>query len=77
MHRIMLVATFAIALVGPADAAKKKHHVRTERPVAMEYQSFQRHQEFSNHPRWAAPQQCFTDEGYGRYTPCEGGGRGY
>ena len=24
-------------------------------------------------PVWGAPQQCFTDEGYGRYWPCGAG----
>ena len=27
-------------------------------------------------PPWAMPNECFTDEGYGRYTPCDRGGRG-
>lgn len=26
-------------------------------------------------PPWAMPNECYTDEGYGRYTPC-GVGRG-
>jgi hypothetical protein len=21
-------------------------------------------------PPWAMPNECYTDEGYGRYTPC-------
>jgi hypothetical protein len=27
-------------------------------------------------PPWAMPNECFTDEGYGRFTPCDRGGRG-
>ena len=74
MHRILLAIAFATALAGSADAATKRkhHHVRVERPVAME----QRYQRFPNRPPWAAPQQCFTDEGYGRFTTCDNGGKG-
>ena len=78
MQRILLAAALTTALVGSADAAtKKKRHVRAEGPVTIEQQQFQRYQEFPNRPRWAASQQCFTDDGYGRYTPCESGGKGY
>jgi hypothetical protein len=24
----------------------------------------------ANRPAWAAPWQCVTDDGYGRYLPC-------
>jgi hypothetical protein len=27
-------------------------------------------------PPWAMPNECYTDEGYGRFTPCDRGGRG-
>jgi hypothetical protein len=78
MHRILLATALAAALGSSAQAAtKNKHRVRAEHPVAMQQQPFQRYQEFPNRPRWAAPQQCFTDDGYGRYTPCEGGGKGF
>ena len=76
MHRLLLAAAFATALAGSAEAGTKKdHHVRAQRPVATE-----RAQAFTpanTRPAWAAPQQCFTDDGYGRFTPCEGGGKGY
>lgn len=26
-------------------------------------------------PPWAMPNECYTDEGYGRFTPCSLGGR--
>jgi hypothetical protein len=25
-------------------------------------------------PVWRGPNECFTDEGYGRFTPCDAGG---
>src|SRR4051794_20626450 len=27
-----------------------------------------------NRPYWASPMECYFDEGYGRFTPCTGGG---
>ena len=27
----------------------------------------------ANRPVWAAPQQCYTDDGYGRFLPCDVG----
>lgn len=27
-------------------------------------------------PAWRSPYECYSDEGYGRYTPCSGGGGG-
>jgi hypothetical protein len=29
---------------------------------------------FPNRPYWASPMECYFDEGYGRFTPCTGGG---
>lgn len=29
--------------------------------------------EFVNRPNHASPYQCWNDEGYGRYTPCDAG----
>jgi hypothetical protein len=28
---------------------------------------------YPSRPAWAAPWQCFTDEGYGRFRPCDAG----
>jgi len=28
---------------------------------------------YPSRPPWAAPWQCFTDEGYGRFRPCDAG----
>ena len=69
-----LAAALAISLVGTvtADAAKRqKRHFRAVHaaPIAMQ-------QIYPNRPIWAAPGQCFSDEGYGRFTPCDVGGRG-
>jgi hypothetical protein len=78
MYRTLLATALATALIGTvsADAAtRNKHHPRAARAVQLQHPSA--YPEFPSRPRWAAPQQCFTDDGYGRYTPCEGGGKGY
>jgi hypothetical protein len=80
MHRLaFLTATAGIVLsgFGSADAAtrhKAKHHAQP--PAARQAPVIPRDVS-TNRPRWASPQQCFTDDGYGRFTPCEGGGKGY
>jgi hypothetical protein len=28
---------------------------------------------FAKRPAWAAPQQCLSDDGYGRFLPCDVG----
>lgn len=30
---------------------------------------------FPTRPAWAAPGECFTDDGYGRFRSCSAGGR--
>jgi hypothetical protein len=76
----VLIGAIALSLTaGVAQAAyKAKHKVRVVRhhaavvpaiaadPYAAYYRSGPR-------PPWAAPWQCFTDEGYGRYRPSEAG----
>ncbi|HKS62873.1 MAG TPA: hypothetical protein VJT13_14315 [Xanthobacteraceae bacterium] len=80
MHRIVFVVIASVTSLGTtatADAAarhKVKHHTR---PFAAQTAPSYGQAAWPNRPRWAAPQQCFTDDGYGRFTPCEGGGKGY
>ncbi|MBX6426944.1 MAG: hypothetical protein IRZ09_13600 [Variibacter sp.] len=31
---------------------------------------------YPSRPYWAAPGECFLDDGYGRFRPCSGGGDG-
>lgn len=69
---IGLAAAVLLAGVGTADAAKQQKQYKAYRaPVAayvpaVPYASPAR-------PPWAAPWQCFTDEGYGRFRPCDAG----
>jgi hypothetical protein len=76
----VLIAAIALALTaGVANAAHKTHkrklvrhhHPVIVRPVAPDpYTAYNR---AGPRPPWAAPWQCFTDEGYGRYRPCDAG----
>jgi hypothetical protein len=79
MIRNLLFAAIAMSLVAPvaADAAsaKKKHRshqyahagfdVPAQAPAGLRRRG----------PPWAMPNECFYDEGYGRWSPCGGRGR--
>lgn len=75
MLRIALIAavTLSFASLDAADAAskRKRQHVQAmpvhATPVAPATRT--------PGPIWAGPGECYTDEGYGRYTAC-GAGRG-
>jgi hypothetical protein len=78
MGRNLLLGAIAIGLVLPiasADAAKRKRrsyeyghqyglrvYQAPQAPVALRHRG----------PPWAMPNECFTDEGYGRWAPCGG-----
>ena len=69
MHRILIAAAFVTAMIGTADAAGRHKHGRgTYAPPA--YVHVVRPPQVG--PIWAGPNQCWTDEGYGRYAPCNG-----
>lgn len=73
MNRILVVTAVALSLAGTvatADAGSRKKetryyqhphsHMMWSGPVAMR-----------RGPPWAGPNQCFVDEGYGRYSSCD------
>ena len=73
----LLIAAIALSLTtGVANAAHKKHRTKIVHryPVVVPvvpadpYIAYYR---AGPRPLWAAPWQCFTDEGYGRYRPCD------
>jgi hypothetical protein len=76
MNAKLLIAAamaFSLAAVGAADAAHKhkRKKVRVVAPVAaMPYAPYGAR---TPGPVWAQPNECYTDEGYGRYTPCGAG----
>ena len=70
MHRLALFVAVVIAGMSPAEAAARhKHKVRA--PGAQSVPVMQ--PAFANRPTWAAPQQCYTNDGYGRFLPCDVG----
>jgi hypothetical protein len=72
MKLIAAVAALSFVAVGAADAAgKRKHHrlVRADGVVAY----LPSHSVATPRPPWAAPWECYTDEGYGRYRSCSAG----
>jgi hypothetical protein len=82
MFRILItgLAILSLACIDIADAATQKKKVRhaarapaSSAPAvsAPVYPNYTR----ARGPQWANPNECFTDEGYGRYWPC-GAGRG-
>jgi hypothetical protein len=75
MFRILIasLAVLSLACAGTADAATKKkvtHHVAAAPAIAAPG-----HPNYAatRGPLWANPNECFTDEGYGRYWPCGAG----
>lgn len=73
MLKIIVAAAVAIsfASLDVADAAskKKKQKARATAPVSHVAPANLR----PPGPSWAGPNDCYTDEGYGRYLRCGGG----
>jgi hypothetical protein len=75
MHRVLLIAAAGIvAMSASVEAASRhKHPVRAPRAAAQTTVApVQRGPRVG--PAWGGPNQCWTEEGYGRYAPCDGGG---
>jgi hypothetical protein len=81
MTRTLLLAATALSLIASvptADAGSKKHrhsrphHARVG-PVYQDYDAWQAGVgQRRRGPPWAMPNECFNDEGYGRWSPCGG-----
>jgi hypothetical protein len=73
-----MVGVFAASAIAPASAATKQ-----KRPVAAQPAASGDVVGLPIHPAWSPvpaavyqnPNECFTDEGYGRFTPCDQGGQ--
>ena len=74
MHRlaVLTAAGIAIAALSPADAAPRHKHKMRAAPAVTQRVPVM-YPAVANRPVWAAPQQCFSDEGYGRFVPCDVG----
>ena len=77
MHRVLLGVAFATAMVATAADATPRHKHHRAAPAAygaaQSYAPVVRGPQVG--PAWAGPNQCWTDDGYGRYAPCDGGGK--
>ena len=78
MLRLALIAALALsfASLDAANAASKRKRQHVQAVPAPVYSTpapppYAR----TPGPVWAGPGECYTDEGYGRYTAC-GAGRG-
>jgi hypothetical protein len=75
--RIVIPAVaFVLVGLGTAEAAPRHKNSQgglNSAPVRLQGPQLQ--QGFPTRPSWAGPNTCFTDEGYGRFSPCGSGGR--
>ena len=73
MVRILIAGLTVLSVAcGTADAATKKkkaHHAASPVVSAPVYP----YRAPTAGPLWANPNECYTDEGYGRYWPCGAG----
>jgi hypothetical protein len=70
MRRVLLAAALAVLFAGgSADAAPPQKPRKHAAPAAQVPAS----RTLPARPAWAGPNQCWTDEGYGRYAPCDTG----
>lgn len=72
----IIASTLSLAAV-PVDAKTRshRHHARHAAPMARAVplvEPYASHQ--SGRPAWARPGECLTDEGGGRFYPCNYGG---
>ncbi len=78
---IAAVAAFAVLGASAADAGHRKHkrhHVYGHHaPIVVYGGGYQGYgyQAYPNHPlnrpAWTRGTECYTDEGYGRFSPCD------
>jgi hypothetical protein len=67
---IAAVAALSLASVSAADAYHNKRHKRHHAPAVAYIQAAPTPYP-GPRPVWAAPGSCYTDDGYGRYRPCD------
>jgi hypothetical protein len=71
---LALLAALVIGLSGVASANAARHKkVRAAAPPPAPVYAQPASRPATrptNRPTWAAPQECLTDDGYGRFLPC-------
>ncbi|MEJ0076181.1 MAG: hypothetical protein WDO17_12155 [Alphaproteobacteria bacterium] len=75
MLKIVVAAVVAVsfASVDVADAATKKKGRKARAAAPIGYVPAAPLTARTPGPPWAGPNDCYTDEGYGRYLRCGGG----
>jgi len=70
---IIAAAALSFAATGAADAAgqPKRHKVARASAIVAYLPAYAG----TPRPPWAAPWECYTDEGYGRFRSCSAGRR--
>jgi hypothetical protein len=77
MTRIIMAAVAVALAATGADAAARKgakgeaRVLQSAQVAAHGYAAYG--YAVANRPAWAAPGECYTDEGYGRFSPCSSG----
>ena len=66
MTRIIAAVAMALVATTSADAAPRN---KSQKPEVRAWQSAP----VAARPSWAGPNECFTDDGYGRFWPCGAG----
>ena len=72
MTRIIIVAV-AVALAGTSAEAAARKSARPEARALQSAPVAAHGYAVANRPAWAAPGECYTDDGYGRFSPCSSG----
>ncbi|MEJ0076180.1 MAG: hypothetical protein WDO17_12150 [Alphaproteobacteria bacterium] len=72
---IAILAALSLAVISGTAAAATKKKVRHAAPAPAISAPGYPYSARTPGPVWASPNECYTDEGYGRYWPC-GAGRG-
>jgi len=73
-----MVGVLAAGAMAPASAATKQKRATAAPPAASgDVVGLPIHPAWSPVPPavYQTPNECFTDEGYGRFTPCDQGGQ--
>ena len=70
---IAVMAALSFAATGAADAKAKHKRHRAHYGTPYSYVPVLPYTARTPGPPWAAPWECYTDEGYGRYQPCSTG----
>ena len=72
MLKIIVAAAVAVSFANldVADAASKKKRKKVRAPAPISYVPAAPVSRRTPGPPWAGPGECYTDEGYGRYSPC-------